>query len=92
MKLLEFLLILSALLSAVTGAFTGTRAPEPRPHHAVASLETAEAAAPRAVAPARIAAIFRSAVRYAGLPKMLPAGTAFALAHPAPLETIRLIE
>lgn len=33
---MEFLLILSAMLSAVTGAFAGVRAPEPRLHHSAA--------------------------------------------------------
>jgi hypothetical protein len=38
---MNFLLILSAMISAVTGAFTGVRAPEARPHHmAMASAET----------------------------------------------------
>jgi hypothetical protein len=47
---MELLLILSALLSAVTGAFTGGRAPEARLHAPV----TAEAAraAPAAIAQA----------------------------------------
>lgn len=51
---MEFLLILSAMLSAVTGAFTGGRAPEARPHHAAASAEVAMVAQPAAVSPARI--------------------------------------
>ena len=33
---MELLLILSAMLSAVTGAFAGVRAPDARPHHAAA--------------------------------------------------------
>ncbi|TMJ19333.1 MAG: hypothetical protein E6G92_05950 [Alphaproteobacteria bacterium] len=37
-RVTEFLLILSAMLSAVTGAFSGVRAPDVRPHHA-ASME-----------------------------------------------------
>ena len=38
---MNFLLILSAMLSAVTGAFSGARAPEARPQHmAMASAET----------------------------------------------------
>jgi hypothetical protein len=60
---MEFLLILSALLSAATGALTGTRGPEAAPRHeavaeAVAVAEaavavTAPVAAARAAAPAR---------------------------------------
>lgn len=65
---MEFLLILSAMLSAVTGAFAGVRAPEARLHHAAAvqaevpCLEQVQKVARREPAVAadlpRIAAIF----------------------------------
>jgi hypothetical protein len=89
---LEFLLILSALLSAVTGAFTGVRAPEARAHHAAASLHTAATAMPRAVRPARAAAAVTVATSFAALPEALLERPSFALKLPAALETIRLLE
>jgi hypothetical protein len=54
---MEFLLVLSALLSAVTGAFTGARPHEARLHHAAPaqSVAVAEPAAKVAVPAARIA-------------------------------------
>ena len=48
---MELLLILSAMLSAVTGAFAGVRAPDARPHHAAAI----QAEAPCAQRVARVA-------------------------------------
>jgi hypothetical protein len=41
---MNFLLILSAMLSAVTGAFSGARAPDARPQHM--AMASAEAASP----------------------------------------------
>jgi hypothetical protein len=68
---MNFLLILSAMLSAVTGAFGGARAPETRPHlAAVAQAETpcpdrmvrqAQAEIPATRDGPRIAAIFAAA-------------------------------
>ncbi|HVQ10226.1 MAG TPA: hypothetical protein VMS43_17550 [Allosphingosinicella sp.] len=54
---MEFLLVLSALLSAVTGAFTGARPHEARLHHAATaqSVAVAEPAQQVAVPAARIA-------------------------------------
>ena len=49
---MEFLLILSAMLSAVTGAFTGARAPDARPHHQAAAAGVAEVAQQAAIAAA----------------------------------------
>jgi hypothetical protein len=88
---LEFLLILSALLSAVTGAFTGARAPEARLHHAAAAQETAVAAAPRKAGPARIVAVGKGP-GHVSTQLALPEWTAFALKLPAPLDTVRLLE
>jgi hypothetical protein len=87
---MEFLLVLSALLSAVTGAFTGARPHEARLHHAASTqnVAVAEPSAKVAVPAARIAV---------AAPR-IPAGT-IAEARPvapppasAPLYADRLIE
>jgi len=89
---LEFLLILSALLSAATGALTGARAPETRLHHAAAAIETAEAVAPRPADEARaVVGVFTLALDLASLVAPV-AGEALDLAAAAPLETVRLLE
>ena len=86
---MELLLILSAMLSAVTGAFAGVReaeAPVPRTE--------AAAEATLAVAVAQARAIVAAPVLPAGETpsrEVVPV-PGFALAVPAPLETIRLIE
>ncbi|HEY5712920.1 MAG TPA: hypothetical protein VIT38_13585 [Allosphingosinicella sp.] len=87
---MEFLLILSAMLSAVTGAFGGVRAPEARLHH-----ET-QAEAVQAVAPAALVAAPIVLVR-AAVPVLRPraayyAAPAFRLAASIPLYADRLIE
>lgn len=86
---MEFLLILSAMLSAVTGAFTGARAPEPRLHHQAAQVvAVAEPSAVTAVRAERIAAALLPIDAPAALPEFRP----FALAVPAPLFAVRLLE
>ena len=86
---MEFLLVLSALLSALTGAFTGPRAGETRLDRAEAQLVAiAEIAAPAKAAVERPQQALPSVVRlsaYVPEPAPMPAGS-------APLAFIRLIE
>lgn len=87
-RAMELLLILSALLSAATGAFTGTRAPEAGQRHEAAAVAVAQAAA-AVVAPAATAAPDRpSTVR----PARAAPAPADAPAMAPPLATERLIE
>jgi hypothetical protein len=86
---MEFLMILSALLSAVTGAFAGTRPAEVRLHQAAAtqSLAAPAPSATVAVPAARpVQAIPEQAAEAAPVPP-----TAAPLPS-APIETDRLIE
>ena len=86
---MELLLILSAMLSAVTGAFTGVRGPEAQVHRTEAAVG-AQLAASAVQQEAREASPPRPA---ASLPptevRPLPA---FAIVAAAPLSTDRLIE
>jgi hypothetical protein len=89
---MEFLLILSAVLSAITGAFSGVRAPEVRLHHAATA--TAQAATPvlpcaRVAAPAARPAPARSIFALLAEVRPLPL---FALTSAVPLYADRLIE
>jgi hypothetical protein len=85
---MNFLLILSAMLSAVTGAFAGGRAPEARPHHiAAARAETPS--------PERILRAARAQVAVANeAPRAASVFTAPAFDLPAPIPAYadRLIE
>ena len=80
---MNFLLILSALLSAVTGVFSGARAPEPRPHHV--AVARAEAPCPErmvrmAPLPVPAAAQLRQAAATFALPALdvRPSAPAYA--------------
>jgi hypothetical protein len=83
---MELLLILSAMLSAVTGAISGVRAPEPRLHHAQAAHAVAPA---QREAAERIVATAPTAHPVAAQPDAPPA---FALPASIPLYADRLIE
>ena len=86
---MELLLILSAMLSAVTGAFSGVGGPEARLHQAEASIGTqiAVRAVEKQVAEARPA-------RPAAAPPSteVPPLPAFAIAPAAPLYVDRPLE
>ncbi|MFN3726868.1 MAG: hypothetical protein ACK4SZ_11260 [Allosphingosinicella sp.] len=86
---MEFLLVLSALLSALTGAFTGPRDGEARLGQAEAQLiAAAEAGAPIRTAALRPVQALPSIARLSGYwPEIAPAP-----ALPAPLAFVRLIE
>ena len=86
---MEWLLILSALLNAATGAFTGTQGPEaPRHEAAVEAVAAAETVA---------VAILPVAGRTASAPSQWQNANEFPIVAdapllPAPLETDSLIE
>ena len=88
---MEFLLVLSALMSALTGAFTGPRDGEARPSQAEAQL----VAVAQAAAPAKLAALRprQPLPTIAALSSFVPrTALAIAPALPAPLAFVRLIE
>lgn len=86
---MEFLLILSAMLSAVTGVFTGARAPELRPLH-VASVGAETPCAETMVRIAR--AQVRIPEQGRQVAAVFAAAPAFDLPRPVALATDRLIE
>ncbi len=86
---MELLLILSAMLSAVTGVFSGVGEPEARVHQAEAAPATQATAAIAEEAVTRIATIIPPARPRSSEVLALPA---FALVAAVPLYADRLIE
>lgn len=85
-RAMSFLLVISAVFNALTGAFVGVRAPEPVSHQQM---------------PAEVAPVAETAVRQAvpaAAPVTAPAAEALAVAEThappvaVPLETDRLLE
>jgi hypothetical protein len=87
---MEILLILSALLSAVTGAFSGAPAPEAQLHRE-AQAQSPQMAAPAAFVAAPVADI-RAALPEIRLHAAEYAAPSFRLAAAIPLYADRLIE
>ena len=85
---MELLLILSAMLSAVTGAFSGVRAPDARPLHA-AAIQAEAPCAQRVVRAARLPAAVPDEGRRIAAIFTAPS---FALKAAIPLYADRLIE
>jgi len=85
---MEFLLLLSAFLSALTGAITGVRSADLRPGQAVVASSTVRAVQPVAVA----VVVERPAVANLSLSKYLDAGPsiAFSITAAVPLYVSRL--
>ena len=86
---MEFLMILSALLSAVTGAFAGTRPAEARLHQPAAAQSVAMAA-PSAEVAAPVIRPAQAIPARGAPPAAMPAPVAPVSA--APIETDRLRE
>lgn len=85
---MELLLILSAMLSAVTGAFSGVRAPDARPHHAAA----VQVEAPCVEQVQRVARLQAPAASFAPRIRAIFTAPRFDLKATIPLYADRLIE
>jgi hypothetical protein len=86
---MEFLMILSALLSAVTGAFAGTRPADARVHQPAATQSVAVAAPSATVAVPAIRPVPAIPAQSA---RIAPAPLPSAPLPSAPIETDRLLE